>query len=187
MSVDKLKALGLSGLGKYTKDEMAEFIISMHGAVGKQDTANSATLGYLIEMEKRLMDSNKKLQETVDKICDELNEERAERKKLESKFEMLMEAFAGQQRYLERIDAKERAQNLIVIGLSELAIDGATSDSDKLQMVFDEVSPGDAFDYTVRRLGEVRADGSTRPILVTLPSENKRKENTPECLCPCKN
>ena len=57
--MDKLKALGLSGLGKYTKDEMAEFIISMHGAVGKQDTANSATLGYLIEMEKRLMDSNK--------------------------------------------------------------------------------------------------------------------------------
>ena len=87
-----------------------------------------------------------------------------------------MDAFAGQQRYLERIDAKERAQNLIVIGLSELAIDGATSDSDKLQMVFDEVSPGDAFDYTVRRLGEVRADGSTRPILVTLPSENKRNE-----------
>ena len=89
-----------------------------------------------------------------------------------------MSVVVSQQRQLECLDAKERSCNLVVIGLPEngININEAKTDKEKLVKVFDKVCPGDEFTYMAKRLGDPRQDNSARPVLVTLPTEYKRRE-----------
>ena len=54
--------------------------------------------------------------------------------------------------------------------------EGADTDSGKIDSVFHKLRPNDAYNYTHRRLGNARSDGSCRPLLVIMESDAKRKE-----------
>lgn len=89
----------------------------------------------------------------------------------------LTSTVAAQQQFLEHADFKERAKNLIIINVPEVDdLDGKVTDEDKVDYLFDlSKIKGRTGQYTVRRLGQPRTDGSSRPILVTLEHESTRK------------
>ena len=181
-SVDQLKSLGLSGLsttGKYTREEMASYILAVAGGTIKtQEEGYGALMSHLIAMETRQNQTADDLRKLVNEVRVENKVIQDENKALHGQFERLMSVVVSQQRQLERLEAKERSCNLVVIGLPENGINmnEAKTDKEKLVKVFDKVCPGDEFTYTTKRLGDPRQDNSARPVLVTLPTEYKRRE-----------
>ena len=101
-----------------------------------------------------------------------------ENKKLHDDMNWVITCVAGQQRFLEHLDYKERANNLIILGLSEKNnFENAKSDKEKIDYVFEKIDvPGIPLQYTSKRLG-VKGDGNkVRPLLVELQNGNIRKE-----------
>lgn len=183
MTTEQLKSLNIEGLsptGKFTKDELANFILRMKGELDITKT--------LRDMEGRLQDANRemeaRLKSSIDSLkstCDQLNQslkvEKDRNDALSKTVGMLVDTAASQQRYLERMDAKERCKNLIVIGLGEDGMDlaGAKTDNEKIKALFARTCPSESIPFTARRLGTARADGSARPLLIVLDEEANRK------------
>lgn len=99
--------------------------------------------------------------------------------KMQQELDKQAEIIMKQQLFPEQIDRKERETNLVVLGVpdEDEALDGATNDEDKLQMIWKATSAGTAI-HSHRRLGQ-RNPGCTRkrPILVIMGSRSDR-DNT---------
>lgn len=88
----------------------------------------------------------------------------------------LLDTVISQQKFLEAMDAKERKQNVIIIGVSEVnAVLGATTDMDKVESILTALEC-DTTMFEHRRLGKTRTDGNPRPLLVTLPSAETARQ-----------
>lgn len=84
------------------------------------------------------------------------------------------EIIAKQQQFLEQIDRKERECNIVIQGVPEenVALDGATSDDDKVKKIWDTATVT-ANVNSIKRLGKPDTDRK-RPILVVLDSKLDR-------------
>lgn len=169
--LNELKALKLEGLSKYSRDELAAFILD-----AQKTDPNAAIMRKLHEMEGNLMANIASLQSTCADLRQELKSEKARNNELQGRVDVLEETTTGQQRFLERIDERERARNVVVIGLSEddAEICGRNTDGSKLELIFSRMnSPISCFKS--HRLGKKKESGSPRPILVTFPDDASRK------------
>lgn len=87
------------------------------------------------------------------------------------------EIIAQQQRFLEKVDRRERENNIVILGVpdEQEALDGAVTDQDKLRKVWEKVGVTNV-NGTHRRLGG-NGDGGNRrrPILLTIADGEQRK------------
>lgn len=173
--MDQLKSMNLEGLSKYTKDEMAAFILDTQSQ--KTDTSSEgAIMKKLEDMETNLLINIKGLQTTCDSLRTDLRAEKARNDTLQQTVDVLLKTTASQQRFLERLDARERGRNLIVIGLPENGtnVGGTSTDENKLSLAFDRMST-EVENFEAIRLGKERSDGSSRPVLVIFGNGESRK------------
>ena len=81
------------------------------------------------------------------------------------------------QLFLEKLDQRERAKNIIITGLPEREpFEQATTDKEKVSQVFSSMSTLDiSGDYSFKRIGKSLSD-RIRPILVTVSAEEVRDD-----------
>lgn len=95
---------------------------------------------------------------------------------LHDKIDKQADIISKQQRFLEMLDRREREMNIVVLGLPEEgeALDGAVTDTNKLQQVWEKVGVA-SVECQHRRLGAV-ADGGrrNRPLLLTVRDREVR-------------
>jgi hypothetical protein len=83
-----------------------------------------------------------------------------------------------QQMFLERIDTKERANNLIIVGVPEGVFLGSQNDTEKVHKVLEPLGEGLTTDNaitSVKRIGAPEA-GKTRPILTIVKTNELRNK-----------
>lgn len=95
---------------------------------------------------------------------------------LHDRIDKQAEIISSQQRYLEMLDRRERATNIVVLGLPDEgeALEGAVTDTDKLEKVWEKVGvTGVGCQH--RRLG-AETDGRrrNRPLLLTVQDKEMR-------------
>ena len=140
---------------KLNKDVLADCIISSsdNEALSRvEQNVNNMTLQ--IENLKQLVINNE-------------NNHEAKLRDMQSRIDKQGEILMKQQLYLEGVDRKERETNLIVLGVPEegVAVDGAESDNDKLDKIWEKVND-ESTRVFAKRLGNVAQHGRKRPILV---------------------
>ena len=185
---DRLKSLGIGALqgSKLQKEDLAKYIIELHesgeGATGGGHTADFA------ELKRVLLDVQREtrgMHDDLGKLTGEMAAYKAENATIKTELQGVrksLDKMTGiindQQRFLEKLDAQQRAKNIIVIGLSENEnINGATDDSDKVQYVMRNIGATvNMVNVTCKRLGQTRSDGSSRPLLVMLEDEAQRND-----------
>ncbi len=186
-SVDRLKALGIGGVSptlKYTKEELADYIIrnkhlldnpGTNQAGGKEaDSGLAAQIGKLtqavVDMQNQQTANFTKFTESQKEIQDKIQTIKEENKQLKTSVNNLTGIVASQQRYLESLDSKERAKNLIVFGVPEAGDPG-----NLLRNVFSKLDCEDETeDFTFSRCGKTRNDGGNRPLLVSVKDGKSR-------------
>ena len=88
----------------------------------------------------------------------------------EPEFGHLVDTVLSQQKFLEMLDAKNRANNVVITGASEIAtVFGAVTDKDKITAILAAVGCN-AVAFEHRRLGKAHVDHSPRPLLISLPT-----------------
>lgn len=180
--MDDLKALKLPEFvgTNYTREDMANYIVKQRSKT--VSSAEDNILASIKALDDKMTHRFASLEASVVQLRDELAAEREKSRKLETTVDTLIDAVSSQQRYLERLDARDRARNLIMIGVPEDGTDflGASSDVNKVSAVLQKVKPG-TDSITERRLGQARSDGTCRPLLVTLDSDDCRNAILSKC------
>lgn len=169
--MEQLKALNIEGMspsGKYNKDDLIAYILSLH-----TDASDPASvIAHMNAMESRMQENFDNLREENATLKLEIATERERITTLSKTVDKLIATTSSQQRYLERLDGKERIQNIIIIGVPESDEQG---DKVKMKEIRDAICPGSSFTPHHKRLGQARQSGS-RPILWILPNDVKRKD-----------
>lgn len=187
-SIEKVKSLNLAcfSSGRYTKEDLADCILELIDDTAQPAVSRDSNLliQHMTQMEARLSSD---IKDAVDGLRSDMTVQKAATSKIREDVDCIIDVVAGQQRQLERLDAKDRACKLIMIGLPEdqtclTAKNPATNvdvtaknDDEKITLVLDHVALGEKFNFNQQRLGEPRQDGSNRPVLITLPNEDLRK------------
>ena len=150
-------------LNKVNKDELIESIL----AAGREVEGLPGIMNKFDEVIKE-MDSLKALVISPESVINK------KITSLESKVEKQADIIFKQQLFLEALDRKERAANLVILGVPdyEEVFDGETSDESKLNKIWTKIGAG-SVNATHRRLGQRNIQRS-RPILVTLQDKNER-------------
>ena len=109
---------------------------------------------------------------------EQINEEL---KNLRDSNNLLLEAVAQQQRFLEEIDSEKRSKNLIVLGTPETDLKvgnkTAKTDLEKIELVLNTIGYQDPDIVSVQRLGKVNADAArSRPVKVVLQTAADRQK-----------
>ena len=175
LSVAKLRSMSLTQFKSINKDELFNII---QGDTNLETSDNSI---------KALQDSISCLNTTIQNLSikvDELTELKQrvtiipdlQRSIAELKATTALQSsiIEQQQRFIEKIDAKERERNIVITGVCEADFDGRTSLEDKCAVIFNklEVVPGH---FTAKRLGK-EVENRTRPILVVLENTDIKNE-----------
>lgn len=154
-------------LTRINKEELIDSILAAQGE-GESSVLKSleekldTVMAEVAELKRTLMSP----ESFVGKKFAELNE----------RVEKQAEIIARQQRYLEMIDRKDREMNVIVLGLPDEneALDGATTDVDKLNRLMNKVGV-DNVQYQQRRLGTAgEGQRRNRPLLLTIRDQDTR-------------
>ena len=126
---------------------------------------------------KTLIDSIANLTTEITSLKTSLNDQKEVTNKqvdeLKQKVDKQNEVIAKQQLFLEQLDRRERECNLVILGVPEdsESLDGATTDSDKTQKIWDTAGITCNVKST-RRLGKPGA--RRRPILAVVDSRHER-------------
>ena len=186
---DRLKSIGsaeaISPPGRFLREELAEFILNSHSDTSTSSQAGDNALStQLSELKLEIREWHRETNSGLCELKAELAQARAEmvnmrteNTQIRGEMDKLFGTVAAQQKMLEHLDAKERACNVIITGLSETNdVDGARSDTEKVGKVFDEIGAGTSSHFTTKRLGPPRQDSSARPILAVLDKAEKRSD-----------
>jgi hypothetical protein len=113
--------------------------------------------------------------EKIEKMEREMESIKKENADLREQMNKQTEIAKQQQTFLERLDQKERCQNLIITGVPE----DNQSDREKVMVIIGKLdngeSPVDADAVKQKRIG-AKVEGKVRALLVTVPSEEKRND-----------
>lgn len=115
-------------------------------------------------------------QEKTTKALEDVSKLRTEVETLKAKVNTQSMVFEKQQLFLEKLDARDRIQNLIISGVSEeRQIEGSSTDDQKIALIFEKLECDDIQDYTSERLGS-STEGRTRPIKIQVQSQAVRDQ-----------
>ena len=160
-SIEELKQLATKDpkLVKITKEAIIDIII---GEKNENTNVNNTLADILKEIKEIRLENTtiiNGLREDVDKLKEQVKKQDL--------------VIASHQRAWEEVDARERRDKLVVLGVPEemdakVAVEAIFSKLDRKELKYD-----------LRRLGKERSDtdqGRPRPILVVLDDYNKRRE-----------
>lgn len=164
--ISELRKMQRSQLSKINKDDLIESILK------SREEEGVANITKILLDVKADVDSLKTLVTSPDST---VNKKIAA---LEVKVDKQAEIISRQQLYLEVLDRKEREANLVILGVPDEheALDGAVTDDDKLEKIWEKVGVNNVAG-THRRLGRSDGDGSARrcrPILLMLQDKTLR-------------
>lgn len=163
-SLAELSKMNRGQLGRMTKDDLIESIMSIQGQddtlvltlTGKLDAlvAEFASLKTAVTSPESVI--NKKLEN------------------LQAQVDKQAEIISKQQRFLETLDRKERESNLVLLGVPDEneSLDGSTTDETKVSKILGKIGVDENI-RSHRRLGNSVGDRK-RPILVTVASKDVR-------------
>ncbi|XP_071529864.1 uncharacterized protein [Panulirus ornatus] len=165
-----LRKLQRNQLVKINKDELIDIILASTPANDEFQQLNQKLEDVMKEMEA--------LKTTLMSPDSIINKNYTQ---LKARVDKQEEILVKQQQFLEALDRKEREANIVVLGVPDenRALDGATTDQEKLDKIWTKLGISD-IEGTHRRLGREppTGDGSTqrrsRPILLTLRDKDQR-------------
>lgn len=190
-------------LKSVTKDKIADLLSSAPDTRDEEEhegqDRHEARLDSMEALMSEQLTEMKRLNDSVGTVALKINEVVTELKQVKSDYEGLRgefgdlkkentemkeqmtkqgEIISRQQAFLERIDQKERSQNLIIVGVPE---DDDEPDGDKVEQIIAKVNDGiggQATVVTVKKMKRIgtRDDDKVRPLLVTVGSEDERNE-----------
>lgn len=172
-SIADLRALSKGKLNAMTKTDLVEIIMA------DKNTDTDSAISTLIKEVRELKSIQ---EETRQELIDQRKRESAVKEELNNMKKMVNEQskiLQQQQLYLERLDSRERAKNIVISGLVEtVPFEGATTDKEKVNKVLTAMEVKSAVDsMTIKRIGKAIPD-KVRPILVTVSSVDTRSEIT---------
>lgn len=158
-----LRKLQKHQLNKINKDDLIESILSSED-LDISDKLSSVTK-ELNELKSALLSPDSPVNKRITE--------------LEVKVDRQAQVIAAQQQFLEAVDRREREANLVILGVPDQneSLDGATTDGDKLNIIWRKIGVPLGIEGTHRRLGrDTNEDGmpKRRPILLVLADKNKR-------------
>lgn len=163
----ELKKMQRGQLARINKDELIDSILSA------QEADDTPMLKALEDKLNAVMTEVAELRRTLTSPESVLAGKFEE---LHERVDKQAEIIAKQQRYLEMLDRKDREMNLVVLGLPDEyeALDGATTDADKVNRVWDKMGVGDV-QCQLRRLGALpEGQRRNRPLLLTIRDQETR-------------
>ena len=83
-----------------------------------------------------------------------LAELRAENQSLRNEVKFCYKVVEGHHRFLERLDARERACNVVITGVPEKNWMDTDDDAKKIRLIFDAIGCTSEKDYTWKRIGK---------------------------------
>ena len=161
----EIMKMGRNQLNRLTKDELVDTLLS----------SQSSEKTVLAEIHDKLDMIVSDIYDLKRSFAAKLEEAETRITSLEERIAKQDEISERQQRFMERIDRKERECNIIVLGVPDehLALDGVTNDQAKVRRVL-EAAGADVEVRSVRRLGAVAQADKSRPILVSVSSRDQR-------------
>ncbi len=175
-SLAELKRLPRHQLNKVNKDELIESILSSPAGDGE------VALVAITDKLNAVMQEMAELKRALTSPDSFVNKKFTE---LQSQLDRQSEILAKQQQFLEKIDRKERENNLVILGVPDEheALDGAVTEEGKLAKVWEKIGVTNVAG-TSRRLGG-RSDAGNRggrgdagnrrrPILLTIEDKEQR-------------
>lgn len=163
-SLSELKRLQRTQLSRLTKEDLIDSILAAPEPGDGQ--------GQLLQLVNNLVSEVAELRKAITAPDSSINKKIDQ---LQTQVEKQGEVIAKQQRYLEAIDRKERERNLIITGVpdEDEALEGATSEQEKIDKIWSEVGVREAVQLH-RRLGSRGENHRRRAILVTLDSKEAK-------------
>ena len=168
-SLTDLRKLARSQLKSITKEELIESIMAPDHNEDLLRSLNdkiTSLSGEVADLKGFLTSPGSEINQKLTKMQQEIDKQ--------------AEFIARQHQFLEQLDRKERENHLIVLGVpdGEEALDGETSDEEKLRKIWTQMGvPSDIVSH--RRLGRLDAQqgGSRkRPILVVVTTKYVRDD-----------
>lgn len=162
-----LRKMQRSQLAKINKDELIDTILAAQGedetpVLKALDEKLNTVMAEVAELKKVMTSPESFVAKKFAELHDRIDKQ--------------AEIISKQQRFLEMLDRKERETNLVVLGLPEgsEALEGAVTDTDKLERVWEKVGVA-GVECQHRRLG-VEADGRrrNRPLLLIVRDKEMR-------------
>ena len=174
--LSELQSLGRERLTSYTKAQLTDAILAADpGTTSAGDM--SAILNQLKKMEEKFDSKQEDTLHAIKDLKQDLRAVKVENQQLRADVDKLTGVIASQQRYLEIVDAKERARNLFIIGVSETErLLNAETDAQKLKLIVKALGlkEEELSKLIIQCLGKARDDGKPRPVLVTMPDGQSR-------------
>ena len=175
------------GLKSVNKDIIADILAKSDAsqiAMGNDDAPNDIQTS--VASMAREMTEIRKSNERIVAILDRMEKMETEMRNLKLENDTLKDVLARQgqllkqhQMYFEKVDAKERENNLVLTGVPEGAFLGTDVDVEKVDKILetlgDEAAVTRGSVTSLKRLGTQQAD-KIRPILATVPSVDHRNK-----------
>ena len=163
-SLHDLRQMTLGQLKNLTKEQI-------HAIIQKDNDDTQPTQ----RLQNSIDELNRKLSDEVLAKLNDIPNLRKELDEIKETVNKQASVLEQQQRFLEQLDAKDRAKNLVITGVSEdQNLQDAENDRDKCNIIFQKIEVKNLH-YELRRIGKA-AEGRSRPILITLRSAKDRED-----------
>lgn len=166
---------GKSGDKMTDSEVLREILVQVQSLSKDVATTNSKVEELALEQQvirsdlSDLRDKNQVLSEKVVALDYQIKTMQTENSAVAEQNHYMNKAFDQHQRYLEYIDAKERARNLIITGVREdCELNGAETDESKCKEIMKQIGVGDISMTCYTRIG--KEGEHPRPILITVES-----------------
>ena len=175
---EEVRRLSPAELRKLNKDQL-QFALRTLINEPADDTAAGPGVVQMSRIESKLDDLLEKWTREREALNKQIHELRKEKEKM-------VETLSQHQRMLESIEAERRAANVIMTGVPEEQLGGATTDIEKAKLVLSTIGQQAVEVRSVERLGSVQQDrrqtpGASprpyrRPLKVVLKNADNRKD-----------
>lgn len=180
-NVEELRALSKKDLKTFNKADLVDIILATIVTTGKPpegiecDTAQSLA-GHIIESKQDIKQIKADQADMIRFI--RIYSEKVEEFTL--RVNSLEDMIFQQNMLIEQLDYKHRSKDLVINEVPETSWLECNDDKEKVGKIFNKLAPCDdeirktPLNFSVKRLGLPRTDGTKRPILVRLDSQSHR-------------
>ena len=156
-----------------TKKQMTDVICGLQEEMGQQQGAGAGVINA--PTGQRILDKLDDIVSRLDKFDKRQDAFAARLSAMEDKFSTLTKTVENQQLFIEQLDGKNRANNIIMTGIpADSDCAGASDDAGKVRNILSQIGV-QVTPTSYKRLGDVRTSPRA-PILVVLPGPDKRKD-----------
>jgi regulator of replication initiation timing len=170
----EIQKMPISEIEKWKKADLQQALIALLEEEKDHEAQNLQKATEITDMLKKIVDEVTAMREERKEIMDEMNALRKENEKMRAQLKQQGSILKHHQQFMERIDAKERGNNLIILGIQEGDDQSDETDLVKVHETVNMVSV-DTEIRSTRHLGAKEAN-KNRPIMVVLNSMEERNK-----------